>query len=306
MKEENFINMENISMLNEVLNQEKPKHPLISIIDFDKVDFLNQPDIVDKKITTTFYCILLKKMNSGSVRYGRNYYDFQEGSLFFVAPNQVSILENPVLAECEDDWGLFFHPDLIRGTSLSKKIKEYSFFNYHTNEALHLSDEEKQMISNMARSIDIELSRPIDKHSKTVIVSSIELLLNHCMRYYDRQFITRTETNKDVISIIDDYLMTYFKSDKPQELGLPTVQQCASEVNLSANYLADLLKAETGKSTQDHIHYYVFESAKNRLLNSNDSVSEIAYSLGYEYPQYFSKIFKKKVGMTPVAYRNLN
>ena len=229
---------------------------------------------------------------------------FRDGSLFFMAPRQVFALER---SDCIYGWGLYFHPDLIKGTSLAKNISKYTFFNYHVNEALHLSEEEQDTLSNVIHGIQKELECPVDKYSKTVIVSSVELLLNHCMRFYDRQFITRNEVNKSVVELVEQFLTSYFQSELPQEKGLPTVTQCAQEVNLSNNYLTDLLKKETGKSTQEHIHYYLIEEAKNRLLSSNSkSVSEIAYELGFDYPQYFTKLFKKRVGFTPVEYRNVH
>ena len=300
-----IINIENIGVLNEMLKQSKPKHPLISVVDFSKANFSNGAKTQDNlKYTTGFYSILLKQLDEGSVKYGREYYDFQEGTLFFMSPNQVFSLES---SGCVYGWGLYFHPDLIKGTSLTHTISDYSFFKYHVNEALHLSEDEKSELRNIVNGIEAELNRPIDKHSKSVIVSGIELLLNHCMRYYDRQFITRDIANKSVLASIEQFLSSYFKTDLPKEKGLPTVKQCAQEVNLSTNYLSDLLKKETGKSTQEHIHYYLIEEAKNRLLTSNNtSISEIAYGLGFEYPQYFSKIFKKIEGISSVEYRSLN
>ncbi len=300
-----IIRIENISELNKLLNQDKPKHPLISIIDFSKINYHIFEIFGAKKINYNFHCIILKNLVPGSLRYGRNNYDFQDGSLFFVAPNQVLTLEN-INHEDVYGWGLSFHPNLIRGTSLNSKMKEYTFFNYTLNEALHLSDEEKNTLGDIITGINKELNRPIDKHSKAVIVSAIELLLNHCLRYYDRQFITRSELNQDVIAKIEEYLTHYFKANKQHTSGIPTVKQCAEEVHLSTNYLSDLLRRETGKSTQDHIHYYVLELAKNKLLSTKTSISGIAYDLGFEYPQYFSKLFKKKIGITPAEYRNLN
>ncbi len=301
----NILRLESISELNKSLNQDKPKHPLISIVDFSKIKFQELENTEVKKVTYNFYSIILKNLVPGSLRYGRNIYDFQDGSLFFMAPDQVWALENLNIQDVYG-WGLCFHPNLIRGTSLNSKMKEYTFFNYKLNEALHLSDEEKLTLSDIIASINKELNRPIDKHSKAVIVSSIELLLNHCSRYYDRQFITRSEVNKDVIAKIEEYLTNYFKSEKQQTSGIPTVKQCADEVHLSPNYLCNLLRKETGKSTQEHIHYYVLELAKNKLLSTKIPVNKIAYDLGFEYPQYFSKLFKKKTGVTPAEYRNLN
>ena len=297
-----IVNIDTIALLNQMLKQDKPKHPLISVVDFSKADAMDGNTLEGPNFSTSFYSVLLKKLNTGSVKYGREYYDFQEGSLFFMSPNQVFSLES---SDCIYGWGLYFHPDLIKGTSLANSISKYTFFNYHVNEALHLSEEEKNTLSNVINGIEAELNRPIDKHSKPVIVSGVELLLNHCMRFYDRQFITRTEVNKSIIEIIEQFLASYFRSDLPKEKGLPTVTQCAQEVNLSNNYLTDLLKKETGKSTQEHIHYYLIEEAKNKLLiTKRTSISEVAYDLGFEYPQYFSRVFKKMVGITPMEYRN--
>ncbi|MET2985210.1 AraC family transcriptional regulator [Aureibaculum conchae] len=299
----NILSIDDISQLNSILNQGKPKHPLISVVDFSKVDF-HQPDIPEKiKCKTAFYCILSKTLKADSLQYGRQHYDFHEGSLFFIAPNQITSLEK---ADYALGWGLYFHPDLIKGTSLDQRIKNYTYFKYDLNEALHISEEEKTTLTRVVHEIESEINRPVDKHSKPVIVSGIELMLNHCMRFYDRQFITRSAASKDAIAAVEDFLLSYIDSDQCRENGLPTVVQCAEVANLSKNYLSDLLKKETGKSTQDHIHYFLIEQAKSKLLGCNHSVSEIAYELGFEYPQYFSKLFKRKVGMSPLEYRDLN
>jgi len=300
-----IINVDNIGILCESLQQGKPKHPLVAVVDFSKTDAaLLSKNSKDTQFTNSFYSIMLKELNSGSVKYGRSYYDFQEGSLFFMSPNQVYTLET---TDCIFGWGIFFHPDLIRGTNLAKTFSCYSFFDYNVNEALHLSDEEKKTLGNVVSEINTELNRPIDKHSKRVLVSGLELLLNHCMRFYDRQFITRGEVNQSVLGQLETFLKNYFQSDAPNEKGLPTVLQCAEEVNLSSNYLTDLLKKETGKSTQEHIHFYLIEEAKTRLLfEKKKPIGEIAYELGFKYPQYFGKLFKKRVGKTPLEFRNLN
>lgn len=297
--------IENIGLLNEFLNQDKPRHPLISIVDFNRADFNKQKAMLhEQRFSTSFFSILLKELNIGSIKYGREYYDFQDGSLFFMSPNQVFSLDT---SDCVYGWGVYFHPDLIKGTSLANSISKYSFFNYHVNEALHLSEAEKGILGDVVKGIQSELNRPIDNFSKSVIVSGVELLLNHCMRFYDRQFITRTEANKPVVELIEQFLISYFRSDQPQEKGLPTVSRCAEEVNFSSNYLTDLLRKETGKSTQEHIHYYLIEEAKNMLLSPEGySVSEVTHRLGFEYPQYFGKLFKEKVGITPKEYRNQN
>jgi AraC-like DNA-binding protein len=258
------------------------------------------------KVSTGFYTIMLKNLCPGTLRYGRNYYDFQEGTLFFLAPHQVISLEDPEDTRDLYGWGLVFHPELIRGTSLNARMKDYSFFSYQVHEALHLSEKEKQKLGEIVEDIQFELEQNIDRHSKTVIVSTIELLLNYCNRYYDRQFITRSESNKDILADFEGILQRYFETEVLQELGFPSVKYFAGQLHLSPNYLSDLLKKETGKNGTEHIQLHVIELAKDRLLGSKASVSEIAYDLGFEYPQYFSKMFKKKTGYTPAEFRNLN
>jgi AraC-like DNA-binding protein len=290
-----------ISDLNRILGQEEPKHPLIGIIDFSKLDFSVHHS---QKVSTGFYTVMLKNLCPGAFRYGRNYYDFQEGTLFFTAPNQVIALEDPDETQDVYGWGLVFHPELLRGTSLAAKMKEYSFFSYSVHEALHISEKEKAKLTEIVKDIETELNQNIDKHSKTLIVSTIELLLNYSNRYYDRQFITRTESNKDLISDFEGILGNYFESEELHNLGFPSVKHFAEQLHLSPNYLSDLLKKETGKNGTEHIQFHVIELAKDKLLSSTVSVSEIAYDLGFEYPQYFSKMFKKRTGMTPAEYRN--
>jgi len=297
------LHIETISELNKIMGQEEPKHPLIGIIDFSKMDFGAHKHV---KISTGFYTIMLKNLCPGALRYGRNYYDFQEGTLFFMGPNQVVEIEDPDETRDVYGWGLVFHPELIRGTTLSAKMKDYHFFSYNVYEALHLSEQEKAKLTEIVKDIEAELDNNIDKHSKTLIVSTIELLLNYCNRYYDRQFITRTETNKDIVTDFQALLQQYFNSEALQDLGFPSVKYFAGQLHLSPNYLSDLLKKETGKNGTEHIQLHVIELAKDKLLGSKVSVSEIAYDLGFEYPQYFSKLFKKNTGMTPAKYRKLN
>jgi AraC-like DNA-binding protein len=302
MKEVNHI--ESISELNKILNQGKPTHPLVSVVDLSKVKRCGENNV---KTTLGFYTIMLKNGSCGKLKYGREYYDFEEGTLVCIAPNQVAYIDNEGEEQNEAvGWGLFFHPDLIRGTSLGSKMKDYSFFSYEVNEALHLSEKEKQTLNDCITKIETELSQNIDYHSHNLIVSNIELLLNYCLRYYDRQFITRKTKNQNLLIKFENVLTAYFRSDKLKNNGLPTVKYCAEQLFLSANYLSDLLKKETGKNAQDHIHHYLIEEAKNSLLNSKATVSEIAFNLGFEYPQYFSKLFKSKTGTTPAEYRNLN
>lgn len=299
-----IVHIETISDLNRILNQETPKHPLVAVVDFSKVSDFREETI---KITSGFYSVMLKNNCHGKMKYGRAYFDFQEGTLICIAPQQVATIENEIPEqEPVVGWGLFFHPDLIRRTSLGTKMNDYTFFSYEVNEALHLSAKEKHVLNDCIANIEQELSENIDDHSQMLIVSNIELLLNYCLRYYDRQFITRKNSNRDVLTKFESVLSDYFHSEKMGNSGLPTVNCLAEKLHLSPNYLSDLLKKETGKNAQEQIHAFIIEEAKNRLLNSEASVGEIAFQLGFEYPQYFSKLFKNKTGMTPAEYRGMN
>jgi len=296
--------IESIWEMHKMLPGSKVKHPLVSVVDFSKY---KEQFNSGMKVTLGFYSIMFKNFCINKMKYGQQSYDFQDGSLICIAPRQVIALDEPLPQKFDvKGWGLFFHPDLIRGTSLGKNIKEYSFFSYETNEALHLSDKEKKILYDIVEKIDAELLENIDKHSQTLIVSNIELLLNYCTRYYDRQFITRKHANKDILADVERELQEYIHSPALSKKGLPTVKYLADQVHLSANYLSDLLKKETGMNAQDRIHYYLIEEAKNLLLSSNKSISELAFSLGFEYPQYFSRLFKSKTGMTPLEFRNMN
>lgn len=299
-----IIKLESITAVHKLLGAGKPQHPLITVIRNSERN-TNAIEI-DKSYSLGFYTIMLKEKQA-SFKYGRNSYDFEEGTLLATAPGQVLSVNNIKEGEIDKDgWVLFFHPDLIRKSHLGREINQCGFFRYDANEALHLSDQEKKTISDCIDKIILEYSQNIDNHSQTVIVSNIVLLLNYCTRFYDRQFITRTNRNKDIVSRLEEYLHGYFSSDSAKLKGLPTVGLCAEEISLSPHYLSDLLKKETGKNTQEHIHYFVIELAKNRLLGSTETISEIAYGLGFEYPSYFTKIFKAKTGLTPAMYRSQN
>lgn len=290
--------------MHKLLPGSKVKHPLVSVVDFSRY---KEQFNSGMKITLGFYSVMFKNFCINKMKYGQQPYDFEEGSLMCIAPRQVISLDEPLPKDTDvKGWGLFFHPDFVRGTSLGRTIKDYSFFSYETNEALHLSEKEKEVLYYIVQKIDVELLENIDKHSQTLIVSNIELLLNYCTRYYDRQFITRKHVNKDILTKVEEFLLEYIQSPLLSEKGLPTVKYLADKVCLSPNYLGDLLKRETGMNAQDRIHYYLIEEAKNLLLSSNKSVSELAFSLGFEYPQYFSRLFKAKTGMTPVEFRNKN
>lgn len=297
-----IIKIESISETHQFLGLAKPKHPLISVIRIG--DVLNDLKVDNLRYSSGLYQISLKDNCPFTiVNYGRNSYDYQEGTMVFTAPNQVLEFKENKLTKEDKGWTLAFHPDLIRKSELGKKMEKYSFFSYASNEALHLSDEERNTITEIVEKIEKEFSNNIDAHSQTLIISNLELLLNYCIRFYDRQFYTRTNLNQDIASQFEQLLKDYYKKEKQLEIGIPTVQYCGEAMNISPKYLSDLLRKETGQSTQDHIHQYIIEKAKNRLLNSNESASEIAYALGFEYPQYFSKIFKKRTTMSPNEFR---
>jgi AraC-like DNA-binding protein len=298
-----FLHLKSISDLFRFFRLEQHvRHPLVAVIDFSKVS----EDITDKTLLSCdFYSLICKSYNRNNVKYGRKVVDFQDGSLICMAPNQVLELENDFEPEAViTGWGVFFHPDLIRATSLFEKMKDYSFFAYEVGEALHLSDKENQILKDCGSKIEGELRENIDEHSQNIIVSQIELLLNYCTRFYSRQFITRKNSNNTVVMQIENILSSYFQNGA--EKHLPSVKELAEQVFLSSGYLSDLLKRETGKNAQDHIHFYLIEEAKNLLLSTDKTVGQIAYTLGFEYPQYFNKLFKQKTGKTPIAFRSLN
>ncbi|MES2512572.1 MAG: helix-turn-helix domain-containing protein [Bacteroidota bacterium] len=281
-------------------NEQETLHPLVSVVHLDKAK--------PRKLSRMYfgcYTIFLKQVDCGDLRYGLKNYDYQEGTLVFLAPGQV-LGENGDEFYQPKGYALVFHPDLIHGTPLGKNIQDYSFFSYASNEALHLSEKERQVILDCFAKIEFELKQSVDKHSKTLIVNNIELFLNYCIRYYDRQFITRENVNKGILEKFEELLNGYFQSDKPQQIGLPSVALCADELHLSANYFGDLIKKETGKTAQDYIQTKVMDIAKEKLFDQSKSISEIAYGLGFKYPQHFTRLFKQKVGSSPNEYRLLN
>jgi AraC-like DNA-binding protein len=296
-----IMRIETISQINEMIGNEKLKHPLITLIEPSKVKTI---PVIEQQITMGLYSISLKNGHECKIKYGRQNYDFQEGTLMCLAPGQTiepfSASEDIEL----EGWLLVFHPDLIRKSALCKKMNEYTFFSYDSHEALHVSDQERQTATNIVNTIRNEYTQNLDIHSQDLIISNLELLLNYCKRFYGRQFITRTNINKDVVIRFEEFLKSYFDSDKPESQGLPSVKYCAQEMGYSPNYLSDLLKKETGKNTQEHIHFYLIEKAKMMLLGTEEPVYKIANSLGFDYPQHFSKLFKNKTGMSPVEYRN--
>lgn len=302
MSQDKYIDLESISDLHRLVQYPPPKHPLISIIDHQDF-YARRPRTTDQFYRFGFYTISCKKFE-GLLKYGKGYYDFNEGSLMFTAPGQV-IAPGPGVV-VDSGWALFIHPDLIHGTDLGRKIHQYNFFNYEANEALHISDDERLVIEDCLKKIEKEYSQNIDKHSQGLIVSNIELLLNYCNRFYDRQFFTRAKINSDVVQQFEKLLRNYFAQDTLIQIGLPTVSYFASKLNLSTNYLSDLLGKFTGKTTQEHIHLELIDKAKSQLWSTNQSISEIAYGLGFEHPSHFTKIFKAKTGKSPSEYRHMN
>nr|WP_320038902.1 helix-turn-helix transcriptional regulator [uncultured Bacteroides sp.] len=281
-------------------------HPLVSLLDFSKIT--PQQYIEADIFSFGFYYVAFKESKCGDLKYGCNYYDYQEGTLIFIAPNQIIQSENRNLTESTEPKGkaLLFHPDLLRGTTLGRNMKKYSFFSYNVNEALHISEQERIIIMDCLRNIDYELQHGMDNHSKSLIVSNIEMFLNYCQRFYERQFITRSHVNNDTLSRFEQVLDDYFNSGLSKKHGLPTVKYCADKLHYSASYLSDMLRKETGKSAMEHIQLNFTEVAKEKLFDRSKSISEIAYELGFEYPQYFSRLFKKQVGMTPNEFRATN
>ena len=295
---ENIVKLDNVSEYNNIRGMQT-LHPLITVIDLSKAK-----PMPARTFNFGLFAVYLKELNCGELKYGRKNYDYQEGTLVFIAPGQVLGVQPKVTTFEAKGWALLFHPDLIKGTHLGKNIQDYSFFSYDVNEALHISEQERQVVLECFRKIEFELSHSIDKHSKKLIISNIELFLNYCMRFYDRQFITREHVHTGVIESFETLLNDYFGSEKPQETGIPTVAYFAEQLHLSANYFGDLVKKETGKSAQEYIHTKLVDVAKEKIYNPTKSVSEVAYELGFKYPQHFTRFFKQQVGSTPNEYRS--
>ena len=299
-----IIRIKSINDVHRIFGLERPNHPLVSVIQID--DRITNFEYGEAKYVFDFYQINLKQGFSGSISYGRSSYDFDEGTLAFIKPNQTIQIESQEEIKGSSGWTLLFHPDLIRKSELGQTIDSYSFFDYELNEALHLSEKERKYLTEIVEKIQEEYNQNIDKHSQELIISNIEMLLKYSKRYYDRQFYTRTNLNKDILTKFNKIIKKYYNSEMPLENGILTVKECAQQLNLSVNYLGDLLKSETGRSAKDYINEFVIEKAKTNLLSSTESVSQIAYSLGFEYPQGLNKLFKAKVGVSPTQYRNLN
>ena len=297
---EKVLRIDTISEHDKFYRQEN-LHPLVSVIDFTG----RSPEVYASKMVFGFYAVYLKDVQCGDIKYGRNTYDYQDRTLVFVAPGQVIHVNiNPEYKP--QGFALLFHPDLIHGTALGKHMDDYTFFSYESREALHLSEKERRIVLDCFVKIKYELEQGTDKHSKTLIASNIELFLNYCVRFYDRQFITRTGVSQGNLAKFEAVLKEYFHSDKPQTIGLPTVNYCADQLHLSANYFGDMVKKETGKTALEYIQLKVIELAKEKVLGTGMSISEIAYELGFKYPQHFTRAFKKSTGHTPQEYRQLN
>jgi AraC family transcriptional regulator, transcriptional activator of pobA len=284
-----------------VFNNNETLHPLVSVVDLSKAAPRQASNMY-----FGFYTVFLKEVKCGDLRYGRHTYDYQEGTLVFIAPGQLISVDNTGETYQPKGYALVFHPDLVHGTALGRHIQDYTFFGYQSNEALHLSERERRIILDCFSKIEYELEHAIDKHSKKLIVDNIELLLNYCVRFYDRQFITRDNVLKGILERFENLLNEYFQTDKPHTIGLPTVAWCAAELNLSANYFGDLVKKETGKTAQEYIQSKIIDAAKEKIFDQTKSVNQVAYELGFKYPQHFSRLFKQKTGYTPNEYRTMN
>ncbi len=290
--------LDQVRQYNDLLHVET-LHPQVSVIDFSQCRMTEHI-----RFSFGFYAIFLKEVRCGDLVYGRSTYDYQEGTLVCLAPGQCIGVDNRGVKFQPKGWALLFHPDLLRGTELGRNIRRYTFFSYEVREALHLSEQERQTIIDCLRNIRRELQQPADQHSRTLIVNNIEMLLNYCTRFYDRQFLTRSQVaNKDILTRFEQILNDYFASEQPLDAGLPTVQYCAAQLHLSPNYFGDLVKRETGRTAQEHIQLRLIDAAKERIADPGRPISDVAYCLGFKYPQHFTRLFKKITGLTPNEYR---
>ncbi|HSD05890.1 helix-turn-helix transcriptional regulator [Flavobacterium sp.] len=295
------LRIKSISEFHQFHNLPKPEHPLVSIVDYAKLRHANEWEATP--LIFEYYTISLKRGVS-KMFYGQQEYDFDEGTLYFMAPTQILRVKNNLDESLErSGWLLLIHPDFLWNTSLANKIKQYEFFDYSINEALFLSEKEEEILNNIVQNIRQEYHANIDKFSQSIIISQIETLLNYSERFYQRQFITRKITNHQILDRLEKILVDYFNNDDLVTKGLITVQYIADELNVSPSYLSGLLKLLTGQSTQQHIHEKLIEKAKEKLSITELSVSEIAYKLGFEHPQSFSKLFKSKTNFSPLEFR---
>lgn len=292
-----MIVIDSVDRYNEIFGLET-RHPLVSIIDLAKSTTWPTRAWFRYEV----YALYLKNVKCGDIKYGRQYYDYQDGTIVCFAPGQITDLE--MLPNIQPNaHGILFHPDLIRGTALGQEIKKYSFFSYEINEALHISEEERQTVMDCLQKITIELEHSIDKHSRRLICANIGLLLDYCMRFYERLFDTRNGVNKDIIVRFEHLLNEYFEGDAPQKQGLPSVKYFADKVFLSANYFSDMVRKQTGKTVSEYIQDKMIGLVKEQLLSTDKTTSQIAYEIGFQYPQHLSRMFKRIVGMTPNKFR---
>ena len=292
-----MIVIDSVDRYNEIFGLET-RHPLVSIIDLAKSTTWPTRAWFRYEV----YALYLKNVKCGDIKYGRQYYDYQDGTIVCFAPGQITDLE--MLPNIQPNaHGILFHPDLIRGTALGQEIKKYSFFSYEINEALHISEEERQTVMDCLQKITIELEHSIDKHSRRLICANIGLLLDYCMRFYERQFDTRNGVDKDIIVRFEHLLNEYFEGDAPQKQGLPSVKYFADKVFLSANYFSDMVRKQTGKTVSEYIQDKMIGLVKEQLLSTDKTTSQIAYEIGFQYPQHLSRMFKRIVGMTPNKFR---
>lgn len=294
---EDVIRLDTVEQYNNLYGIET-LHPLVTVANFGEVTRFPARFTVNYGL----YALYLKDTKCGNIQYGRQKYDYEEGTVVSFAPGQVAKVErNPDVRPA--GYGLLFHPDLIKGTPLGKEIRQYSFFAYSSSEALHLSLAEREVFMDCLGNIQAELLRPIDRHSRRLISRNIELLLDYCMRFYERQFISRAESNRDVLTRFEALLDEYFRNELPESQGLPSVKYFAGKVCLSPNYFGDLVKKETGRSPQEYIQDKIIDLAKEKILGTEESINEIAYGLGFQYSQHFTRVFKRNVGVTPSEYR---
>lgn len=302
MNNKQVYRIKTISEFHQLRGLPKPEHPLISVINIESFNFI--PDNTPLNVVFDFYAISLKKNCNIKIKYGQQQYDFDEGIMFFISPNQIFGIEPGEQTTKRSGWILLVHPDFLWHTPLAKIIKQYEYFGYSVNEALFLSDKEESTVINLIQNIQMEYHSNIDKFSQGVIIAQLELLLTYSDRFYHRQFITRKITNHKILNRLEDTFMEYFSDNNLGKKGLPTVQYIAEVMNMSPNYLSSVLKVLTGQSTQQHIHDKLIERAKEQLSTTNLSVSEIAYDLGFEHPQSFSKLFKTKTNLSPLEFRH--
>ena len=292
-----IIKLDSVDRYNKLFGLET-RHPLVSVVDLSKATKWPMRSSFNYGI----YALFLKDVKCGNIIYGRQYYDYQDGTVVCFAPGQVTDIEmDPNVRPAAH--GLLFHPDLIRGTALGQEIRRYTFFSYETNEALHLSEQERQTVMDCLGKIEAELEHAIDKHSRRLITANIGLLLDYCMRFYERQFTTRSEVNKDIVIRFEQLLDEYFDGDTPQQEGLPSVKYFADKVCLSPNYFGDMIRRLTGQTASEYIQNKLVDRAKEALLSSGKTMSQIAYDLGFQYPQHFSRMFKRIAGCTPNEFR---